>query len=74
MKDYDLEPLTCPFCGSEATVMWRGGKYGRFAVVQCDLCGAESKKYGNVVGPTDDDGFWTQDAFLKAIKAWNRRV
>ena len=71
-RSNELKP--CPFCGSECTVTWTEGKYGKFAFIECDLCGARSKAFGNVIDKRDERLFWDQPAFTKAIKAWNRRV
>ncbi len=74
-----LEP--CPFCGCEVSgISSRYGLNGLFLFVQCDVCGAESKKFGvgryaNV--PDEDNEFWgcekVQQAVRKVQNAWNMR-
>lgn len=69
----DLKP--CPFCGSEAIVTARRGKYGIFAFVQCQYCLVETRK--KRIGGRDDD-FDAPDLFDKyAVEeleaAWNTR-
>ena len=71
----------CPFCGCDiAGISARYGRNGWFLFVQCEVCGAESKKFGigrNANIPNDDNEFWecekVQIAASKAAKAWNVR-
>lgn len=77
---YDkLKP--CPFCGCDVTgCSAKFGRNGWFLFIHCDVCGAESKKFGigkNVDVPDDDDEFWQCGKVIhakeKAYKAWNMR-
>ena len=75
----DLKP--CPFCGCELSGY--SAKYGRngwFIFAQCEICGAESKKFGvgrNKNVPDNDDDFWACEHVLKTCdkvaKMWNMR-
>jgi len=68
MADLD----NCPFCGSPARYWSQRGRYGLFAWVECDGCGARSKSV-----PTDVSV--NEDAFVDSVNAdrltacWNRR-
>lgn len=74
----ELKP--CPFCGCEVSEIARYGRNGWFLFIQCDVCGAESKKIG--IGkyadvPSGENEFWecekVQRAATKAKAAWNMR-
>lgn len=62
----------CPFCGDEATLYYRGAKYGFIVYAKCDFCGAQSRVFNSQNNPEDED--WRNVACRKATKAWNRRV
>lgn len=59
---YSDELKPCPFCGSEAELVWWGKPTERYWIPRCGnrfCCGRLTKKFSNVG---------------KAIKFWNRRA
>lgn len=76
----DIELKKCPFCGSEASIMWKmgTGRADKFAFyhVECDLCGASGRSFRIYTGdetPRGSEDEWSNDAACKAIVFWNRR-
>lgn len=73
----------CPFCGADsADINCKYGRNGCFVFVQCQICGAESKKFGTGRYVTyseyvDDENYWdnpyVENSCEKAISAWNLR-
>ena len=72
MAEIKLKP--CPFCNSESVyLMSQPGRYGRYAWVECDLCGARSKSFSTKFYVPEDKLPETL-AFERAKNAWNRRA
>lgn len=64
---------SCPFCGGEARFWTKGGRFGYFAWVECDICGGRTKTVSSEFEVNDERYMQsTQTQVLKA--AWNRRV
>jgi transcription elongation factor Elf1 len=63
----------CPFCGSESSCWVKGGRYGRFTYVECDLCGARTKTF-KYCGDEHAEVDWNDISVKKAWDAWKRRV
>lgn len=63
----------CPFCGhEEISVYTQYGRYGYFAWVECDLCGARSKTLKST-NRADSPEFSVSAVACKLLDAWNRR-
>ena len=75
----ELKP--CPFCGCDsAELTAKYGRNGWFIFARCNVCGAESKKFGigrNTQVPDEDSEFWSCDdvetVSRKASTRWNMR-
>lgn len=81
MANFDLKP--CPFCGSE-DIVWswnHSSKWGYFAFVKCDECGAQTKIQpipselcdGEDFSNHDNMEFWRSKPFQKVTELWNQR-
>lgn len=71
----ELKP--CPFCGGDADYNWRDGYHGAFGYIRCDTCDATSGTAKLTYRPNecaDELAFWTQHAFMRVVKKWNRRT
>ncbi len=62
----------CPFCGGRAVGHNEYGKYGLFAFVRCETCGANTKCV-KVEYLKDFDEYMKQPAIQRLIYLWNRR-
>ena len=67
--DEKLKP--CPFCGGDAELWAKSGKYGWFAVCECTFCSATAKTFS--IGKDCPDAWEATAAAVCAKKAWNRR-
>ncbi|MBO6266798.1 MAG: Lar family restriction alleviation protein [Synergistaceae bacterium] len=63
----------CPFCGGEADVYSRGGRYGVMVYVKCERCDAQTR-VKSAKGSSKDKGFWDQLAVHELENLWNMRV
>lgn len=66
------EPLFCPHCGEiNPYIKWREEHGGRFAFIECSLCGARSKafEYFGSINNVDMNDL----GVINAIENWNRR-
>lgn len=70
MDESDLKP--CPFCGGEAVAYTQGGRYGLFAWLECDFCGARTKAVASAL-PANDPDFFESSIMRRLSTAWNRR-
>lgn len=76
----ELRP--CPFCGQKTAMVWaKKGRYGWFVFARCEMCGAESKKFGvesDAKLPKDETEFWEHNAVAplrdKVVMLWNTRA
>ena len=66
------ELKSCPFCGGDAFAYTQGGRYGRFAWAECELCGARTKNVASEFA-ADDPDFGNSSASRRIAAAWNRR-
>lgn len=65
------ELKSCPFCGGEADVWVKYGRYGWFAVCECSVCSASGKTFS--IGKDCPEEWEETNAAVRAKKAWNRR-
>lgn len=66
-----MDPLkSCPFCGGEADLVARDGRYGTFVYVVCSICDAQSKRFR----VPEEDEIFTGRAAEKAAHFWNQRI
>lgn len=70
MADFELKP--CPFCGGEAVAYTQGGRYGLFAWLECDFCGAKTKTVTSELSANNPE-FQESSVMRRLSIAWNRR-
>lgn len=71
-----MELKCCPFCGQDASVIYRNysarlRKY--FVWVECEACGARSKASTSDDDPADNDE-WSNTACRRCTASWNMRA
>ena len=71
----ELKP--CPFCGNDECAGWhKYAKYGWIYYIECEVCGARTKAFGqkDKQDPNDGSGVWADPGYKAAKDAWNRRA
>jgi len=66
----NLKP--CPFCGASAQYWSQGGRYGLFAWIECNECGARTKTV-STDAPVSDPAFFDEISATRLCAYWNRR-
>ena len=75
----ELKP--CPFCGSKASLRWERGSSNVLVVsAKCESCGAQGHRVLNARTKSAKRTYYDSivadfdEARLKAMEMWNRRV